>query len=182
MDSYFASNLIQKTTGIRGFSHYISWITVGHRKDDAGRGREMGAVISHLLNVFKSCRIDKVRIEFEEMQENFRVEDVFSPGQVIKNFECHQESLRSGLSIERILEKVQIENLVSYTPNLTRQALLLVNSPRAELRETRLKQEDFLEFIRRWIQGSGDRIEFLDFCYRCYYWDNWTEADLSEFN
>uniref|UniRef100_A0A1I7UP50 FBA_2 domain-containing protein n=1 Tax=Caenorhabditis tropicalis TaxID=1561998 RepID=A0A1I7UP50_9PELO len=123
-----------------------------------------------------------VRIEFKEMEEYFHMEDVFSPGQLIRTLEFHQESPRSGLEIERILEKVHIENLVSYTPNFTREALLLVNSPRAILRTTRLKQEDFLDFIRNWLRGSEDRIKFLDFSYPCNFSEKWEEPDLSEFN
>lgn len=121
------------------------------RKETKETASEMGAVVTHLLNTFHKCRLEKVFIDFEGLQSDFDIQKIFKSPFSVGSLKCQGTSETCRQDIEHILKTVKITNsFSSWNPFISRESLLSLNAPYTELQDTKFQAEDVIEFLKKW--------------------------------
>ncbi|CAL2038549.1 unnamed protein product [Caenorhabditis brenneri] len=124
---------------------------VGYKKQTIGRDLEMGAVITHLLRMFKRCKLTNVHVDFKGLQPEFRVGRVFSGEFPIENLKFSGESENSSLDSLEVLRKCQIiGTFYSETRNMHKESMLYLDIPVVDMWYSIYDSEDIMNFLKKW--------------------------------
>ncbi|PIC47719.1 hypothetical protein B9Z55_006968 [Caenorhabditis nigoni] len=145
----------------------------------------MNAAISHLLSVFRYMEVTVIDINFEMLNERFRVRKalesvkttsklfirgpkfdsdvrfLLSNIEVTKHF-YHYSTFSMGTTIDDRLNCSDVIEIVN-SSWMSPETFWNMNCGYIELLRSRFTSDDVMEFLRRWVDGNGkDRISYVN--------------------